>query len=123
MSCVTNVILAYGITTDAAEGLVVDVANDLCPSGPCLKRFDSIFGAGGSKAMEVNLALGAANYLSLDEWVFRLRSYEWAHLECHYVQLLVQGQNNDGFGSVHIWDDGEWSPGDSGYPDLFKGKA
>lgn len=124
MSYVTNVIMAFGIPSggDVAENLVVGVANDLCPSGACLKRLDTALVAGGSKAMEVNLAIGAANYLDLAAWVAALRAFSWGHFDCHFVQLLVQGQDNDGFGSIRIWDDGDWSPGDSGYPDLFGAK-
>lgn len=54
---------------------------------------------GGSKMLEVNLAVGAFNYLSLDELCAHIREITWAHPD--EVQLIVQEQDDDVFRIIH----------------------
>lgn len=122
MSVVTNVILAFGLSGDDEGAAVVARANELIPHshGEGLRHLNPSNHYGGTKVLEVNLAIGALNHLDLDAWVEALRAEDWAPYDCWFVQLMVQGQENDGFGSIRIWlEEGVWEPGDSRCPKLF----
>jgi hypothetical protein len=122
MSHVQNVIMTFGLTSDKLETFIIEKANSLVPYayGPGLKHLNPTHHYGGTKALEVNIAIAAFDYLDLEDWVKALREVEWQKFDCYFVQLLVQGQENNGFASIRIWDNGDWCPGDFTASHLFE---
>ena len=108
MSFVTSVGLAYGPTRDAAANhrLLAEV-NALNDAGSLThvedpRLPDRWFSNG--KGMEVNLAVGVFNYLELGRWVGAMReSVDFPAYGCRFVQLMVQGESDDGFGIIEVW--------------------
>jgi hypothetical protein len=60
---------------------------------------------GGSKRLEVEIAIGALNHLDLDDFLSHLRSMDWAYR--HAVQVIVQGQHEFRFKVIDVFPDAE----------------
>lgn len=107
MSSVTNVICAYLGGTHVLEqvnacipfnaGRLVHVQDPKLP--------DCWFCNG--KTLEVDIAIGAFNYLDLAFWVQSLREVDWKAQGCYFVQLMAMGTDDWGFGIIDIWNDPE----------------
>jgi hypothetical protein len=114
MSHVTNVIVAFMITSDTKAQKVIDRINKLIPYNEdrhqALLYLNPTESYGGSKCLEVELAIGAFNYLNLDEWLKALQVEDWTELDPGFIQVLIQDQNDNGFGSITVYDDGSFEP-------------
>ncbi len=108
MSFVTNVVLAYGRTPDeAADHRLLSEVNALNDAGSLTHVEDARLPGrwfSNGKGLEVNLAVGAFNYLDLGRWVGAMReNVDFPAYGCRFVQLMVQGEWNDGFGIIEVW--------------------
>lgn len=113
MSTVTNVIVAFGLPND--EAAVVRRMNELLDPFVCgesgLLHLNPTDHYGGTKALEVDLAIGAFDGLDIDGWLHALGAEDWKALDCFFFQVLIQAQENDGFGSTCIYPGNDWNPG------------
>ncbi len=99
MSVVTNTILSYPI-------------EEYCPELERLLEVNRFFAGsegfvycddyGGTKMLETNIAIGAFNYLQLDELVKHLKGIKWEQPDG--VQLIVQEQNDSRFRIINIFE-------------------
>lgn len=94
MSHVDNVIL----TTSVIDASRIEVVNAKFSSGG---KFVACKYSAGTKALETNIYPGAFNYLNLDDLIFAIESVTWASPET--VQLFIQGQDEDRFRDVPLW--------------------
>lgn len=100
MSYVTNVILSMGMEGEKLEQVnkffdgnqkgFVSCDDESLPRG----------WYGGSKMLEIDIAVGAFNYLSIDELVEHLKTIEWQEPE--EIQLLICDKDDNRFSIVQI---------------------
>lgn len=99
MSLVTNLILTWpcdGYGTQPSPFL--QAVNAHFEGKPGLVHVDSVQNGdwyGGTKYLEVEVAIGAINYLDLDAFMAHLRTVPWERPE--HVQLMVCEQEDPGF--------------------------
>jgi len=109
MSYVTDVILTYPLrwTDDDEEHL--NRLNDYFRGTRGEYGLGLVNGhkvAGGTKALQVNIAVGAFNYLNLDSFVAYLRKFDWTDSggadRLQDVQLFVKEEHDDHFREVRL---------------------
>lgn len=114
MSLVTNVVCAFGLTGSERDHELLAAINATCNAGRLVHVEDDTLPDGwfcNGKTLEVNLAVGAFNYLNLREWVDAMRrDILFAEFDCRFVQLIVQDQESDGFGIIEVWRDADSEP-------------
>ncbi len=108
MSVVTNVILTYGICAGENDDMeLLKEINNLNEQGKLVHVEDvslpDCWFCNG-KALEANIAVGAFNYLNLKGWVKRMREQiNFAYYQCDFVQLIIQEEDDVGFGIIEVW--------------------
>lgn len=103
MSIVTNIMLA--MDCGASEELI-EIINDLIPQNGFVSVDDEKLPQGwygGSKYLEVSLFIGAFNYLNLNKLVAAMRLIDYSEYDISFVQLIVCGQHDDGFGIIDVF--------------------
>ena len=105
MSYVTNVICAYEAGDPFA---VLEEINACIPDdrGRLVHVGDPALPPhwfANGKTLEVEVAIGAFNYLDVAGWVEELRRLDWEALDARFVQLMVQQQEDWGFGIIDVW--------------------
>ncbi len=114
MSVVTNVVLAYGLCLADDDFQLLAEVNRCIPyvasPGLSLPRLVHVEDKGlpecwfcNGKTLEVNLAVGAFNYLDVDRWLLALESVDFAEFDCGFAQFMVMGQEDFGFRILEIW--------------------
>ena len=96
MSLVTNTILTFSIL-EYEKDRINDVNKFFEESGfvSCDDESLPIGWYGGTKMLETNVAIGAFNYLELEEFIEHLRNIKWE--EPQNVQIIVKEQNDEKF--------------------------
>jgi hypothetical protein len=95
MSVVTDIIVTYsGLDDDKLDTINAWMVTQREYEGDRFVAVDEK--AGGGKAMQANVALGAFNYFELDEFLVFLDTIEWERPEA--VKVFVQEEHDeDGF--------------------------
>lgn len=95
MSYVTNAILAF----DSFENndKILEKINAYFNGEP---GFNFVTNEGGTKCLEVDIAIGAFNYLDEDELIEHLKSIDWS--ESQFVQLFLNHQDDRKFRVIEI---------------------
>lgn len=107
MSYVTNCLLLWEATDDDAA---LAAANAFFTDGPGHGRgFVSADAPahwyGGTKALEVSVAVGAFNYLDVPALLAHLRALPWPSFDSAWAQLCYCDQEDDGFRLVDVYRD------------------
>ena len=114
MSVVTNVVAAYGLCGHEGDYDLLAEINECCEVGDLKHCENSDLPNrwyGGSKFLEVNIAVGAFNHLQLREWIDRIRErVDFEKYRCDFLQFMVQTQDALGFGIVNVWTNDVFDP-------------
>lgn len=89
MSVVTDVILITAVDEDNEKGIVARLF---------LERVDHP--AGGNKAMQCGVYMGAFNHLVIERFIQNVRALKWHDREC--VQLMVKEEDDNQFRIIEI---------------------
>jgi hypothetical protein len=108
VSVVTNVVLVYGLVSGGGDdefeplqaiNLLNDRGNLVHVEDPRLPKCWFCNG----KTLECNVAVGAFNYLHLEEWLDGMKGIDFSQWDCRFVQLLVMEQDDGCFRLVDVW--------------------
>ena len=112
---VTNVVLAYGLCANENDHGLLEEINATCDSGRLVhvedEKLPKCWFCNG-KTLEVNLAVGAFNGLSIRDWIGAMRQIDFESYGCDFVQLMIQDQESTGFGIVNVWTGDDYEPFD-----------
>jgi hypothetical protein len=103
---VTNYVLLYGKPAneaDALEKINAHLAREIPRAG----GFEAVTKSGGAKALEASVLVMAANYVTPDEMIDALRSFDWPLIDQTHdcVQLAYRDQEGTHFALALIaWD-------------------
>lgn len=98
MSVVTDTILLYGLGDGEDFGrLLVARVNEFFGEYRGFVHVEEGSWHGGTMALQCNVAIGAFNYLHLDELREHLRVIDWAAEGVSWVQLCYQLEQEEGF--------------------------
>lgn len=114
MSVVTNLIVTWGCgegdSKNYDEDIILRINNYFKEdtSAGANQRFPIVRNTdwyGGSKHLECGLAIGAFNYLNLEEFIEYLKSINWKYKD--EVQVIVKEQDDMRFRVIDIFPDDE----------------
>ena len=113
MSSVTNIILTYGNGWGEGPGELLELVNNKCDCGRLVnvedpKYVDPNAFVNGGKGLEINIAVGAFNYLGVEKWISEIKEIDFKGLGYPCVQMFVMGNHDYCFRKIDIFVDEDY---------------